>query len=389
VTLACAHCGAVLRLGARLCIKCGNKVVQPTEVPASPTPPMVPDRPQPSCDAAVSVDGASEQNHRVVRHCPACDVENLDRAEFCKSCGAAIPFLPAEVENTNSGTCLSCGYANNASANFCGACGVALRSGPPTCSVGPQSVPESLTLSATQSHLTQGITSTTAPSLAGAKTTRQKKKIGAVIGILLVGGTVAGYFFHMRSSGPTTELAAPKPPQVEQRVSGADADPPGLKDERPQKDEDRPAPIRDSVLHPEEASVALPSVDPSLAGRSKANTKAAPVDKSLPVVASPRSAPAPSATVLESATDQSPEPPVRRQAQAPEPPVRPQAQAQVYEALPAQRSIDETYNARTAATCEKGLLLGLVCREKIRFGLCDGKWTKTQVPGMTICYVRD
>ena len=28
-----------------------------------------------------------------------------------------------------------------------------------------------------------------------------------------------------------------------------------------------------------------------------------------------------------------------------------------------------------------------MCREKLKFKLCNGKWTATEVPGMTICYV--
>lgn len=53
--------------------------------------------------------------------------------------------------------------------------------------------------------------------------------------------------------------------------------------------------------------------------------------------------------------------------------------------LPSKKT-DDTYNDRVAAECRKGVA-GLICREKVRWSLCEGKWTDVKVPGNTICYV--
>lgn len=50
----------------------------------------------------------------------------------------------------------------------------------------------------------------------------------------------------------------------------------------------------------------------------------------------------------------------------------------------AQPGIDELYRQRAAERCAEGLN-GLVCRETVRFALCDGKWTQEARSGMEIC----
>lgn len=50
----------------------------------------------------------------------------------------------------------------------------------------------------------------------------------------------------------------------------------------------------------------------------------------------------------------------------------------------AARTLDELFTQRAAAECGIGLV-GFVCREKIRFGLCTGRWTDREARGRTAC----
>ena len=50
------------------------------------------------------------------------------------------------------------------------------------------------------------------------------------------------------------------------------------------------------------------------------------------------------------------------------------------------RTIDELYLQRTAVECGRGPF-GFVCRQRIKIGLCDGKWTEVRTPGVMTCYL--
>lgn len=84
-----------------------------------------------------------------------------------------------------------------------------------------------------------------------------------------------------------------------------------------------------------------------------------------------------------------------RKTASPRPPVPPPAEHR--QVIPTRQSfvpptargnnrVDDIYNKRAKAKCARGLM-GLVCREMIRFELCDGKWTADEIPGMTRCRV--
>ena len=60
--------------------------------------------------------------------------------------------------------------------------------------------------------------------------------------------------------------------------------------------------------------------------------------------------------------------------------------SQAEASLGAARTIDQLFQQRVAAECESGLL-GFVCREKVRFGLCRDRWTSNEQAGMTACRV--
>ncbi|MBS0543053.1 MAG: zinc ribbon domain-containing protein [Proteobacteria bacterium] len=47
-------------------------------------------------------------------------------------------------------------------------------------------------------------------------------------------------------------------------------------------------------------------------------------------------------------------------------------------------AVDELYRRRAAERCAEGVF-GLMCREALRFELCEGKWSREARPGMTTC----
>lgn len=49
------------------------------------------------------------------------------------------------------------------------------------------------------------------------------------------------------------------------------------------------------------------------------------------------------------------------------------------------RTLDQVFRDRGASECEDGLS-GLICREKLRFKLCEGRWTTRPPPGQSICH---
>ncbi len=128
---------------------------------------------------------------------------------------------------------------------------------------------------------------------------------------------------------------------------------------------------------PEVASLAPQSSDQAVGSGRKAETGAAPAEKSKALASSRRTAAKSSAQSSQLSGSRSPKYTVRAQ-----------TQAQLSGTLKAHGSVDEIYNERAAAECERGIL-GLVCREKVRWSLCEGKWTPDEVPSMTVCHVRN
>jgi hypothetical protein len=143
---------------------------------------------------------------------------------------------------------------------------------------------------------------------------------------------------------------------------------------------------------PTPAAAPVAEVAPSPAPQAVAS--AAPTEEPAPVpVAAPVTPPAAqaraeappdkAAVVKKKPAEKMPEPlpvmPVQPVFEAPsvkvDPPLPPK---------PVLRTIDDVLNARVAAECESGFS-GLFCREKIRFSVCDGKWSENPPPGQTAC----
>lgn len=49
------------------------------------------------------------------------------------------------------------------------------------------------------------------------------------------------------------------------------------------------------------------------------------------------------------------------------------------------KTLDEAYRKRISTECPQGYIPGLVCREKVRWQLCEGKWSSDPVPGQITC----
>jgi hypothetical protein len=72
----------------------------------------------------------------------------------------------------------------------------------------------------------------------------------------------------------------------------------------------------------------------------------------------------------------------------PEPPIvtyQGRTSSQAEAAVQGARTIDDIYRQRTAR-CGGGVI-GLLCRGTMRLNVCDGRWTQSHVPGMTVCYL--
>lgn len=65
-----------------------------------------------------------------------------------------------------------------------------------------------------------------------------------------------------------------------------------------------------------------------------------------------------------------------------EPPTRTEPPSPRFQ--PVSQTLDEQFKRRLAAECEQGFA-GLFCREKLRFSICDGRWSENPAPGQSVC----
>jgi hypothetical protein len=71
---------------------------------------------------------------------------------------------------------------------------------------------------------------------------------------------------------------------------------------------------------------------------------------------------------------------------APVPDAQGRTSSEVETSFRGARTIDELYLQRTAVECGRGPF-GFVCRQRIKLGLCEGKWTEVRTPGVMTCYL--
>ena len=59
--------------------------------------------------------------------CPACQAENRDEAQFCRTCGTPFPLIPPDPPAPAIGApCTACGFGNKPGVRYCAKCGVNL-----------------------------------------------------------------------------------------------------------------------------------------------------------------------------------------------------------------------------------------------------------------------
>jgi hypothetical protein len=58
--------------------------------------------------------------------CPACQAENRDEAQFCRTCGTPFPLIPSDPPVAAGAPCTECGFANKPGVRYCAKCGVNL-----------------------------------------------------------------------------------------------------------------------------------------------------------------------------------------------------------------------------------------------------------------------
>lgn len=324
--------------------------------------------------------------------CPVCQKENRDQAKFCVHCG----------ENFASyHPCPSC-HALSRSSKFCTACGQKMEAPAPQATAGeamlpvpaaqallatapepplapasipvpvpvpetvfepapevapesqPEPVPESEPApksapvsSPVPAREEKGSASN--PNGTGAKSTPNLLVSGVLVAALLAGGA---YWFVSKDKATDPDLVATTPSQAPV-VQVAPSPAPQAAASAAPTEEPAPVPVAVPVTPPaDQPKAEVPPAKLAVVKKKPAEKK---TPESLPV------------TPVQSAFEA---PPVK--VDTPLPPKQ------------IARTLDETLNARVAAECAKGFS-GLLCREKIRFSVCDGKWSESPPPGQTAC----
>ena len=184
------------------------------------------------------------------------------------------------------------------------------------------------------------------PSAAGGQ--RRRFALGGLaLAAVLVAG---GYAWFSLGTGPWTRAGLDAAASASAAAAAKAATPPRT-------------PVPDSEMitemkEPEPAPAPEPLPEP--APRPVVVKRAPPP---APVVVASAAPPAPPPEVIA--------PPAPEPAPAPKPP-------------PRIKTVDEVFNERLSAECSSGLG-GLICREKLRFAVCDGRWSQSPPPGQTIC----
>lgn len=315
--------------------------------------------------------------------CISCGAALKAGAKFCGKCGVAQEssianaikeplkattlndggVLEPSATNGKGDRCPNCGKATKArrGAKFCGACGhrfAVSMDAPPFDAVKPatdRKVPQQDS-AALRSGVGQSITI--------AKNSRTSFNFTLVTVALLCAGIGAGYWLAARPTPP----AGPGLDQPSKRVDGQVADNASQRTPKPSQ-EPAETPTAKAIGSGEPVEASSQPRDQVDSGNRVRTARRG--DKSKP---------APSPPIV---TKSTPAPPLEQSAAQP---VQPPAPVEREAALPAPRTIDQVYEQRAAVECRSGFA-GFLCRERVRFNLCEGKWTGNEVPGMTLCRV--
>lgn len=342
--------------------------------------------------------------------CPTCKADNKDGAKFCKECGGSfanlIPCPSCNALIKPGKFCASCGHSFVAAAPKSEAPTSPVVEAPqverPPAVIQPQPsviaaiAPETLptiaapiadptpttarpapappqTPTAPAASSSSPSVGESSPPMGVLSANQQPNKTNAKVAyaliplalVLALGGfywwkstqtenpTAAAPAAASTPAAVTPEVAAPPPPEP------VAPQPPAVTTDPTPAPAMAPAPAPQKQEPEKQAPAKLPNVAVKPAPPEKRPAAEKPV-AARPQVQAPAAPPAPV---------------VEKQQPKTEPP-KPAAPA---------KTLDEAYNDRITAECAQGFFPGMACREKIRWQMCDGKWSPDALPGQATC----
>lgn len=333
-------------------------------------------------------------------NCPACKADNKSGAKFCLSCGLSF---------ADTITCPSCN-ALNKPGKFCASCGHSCIAQLPKADEKPVPmaiVPKSLEVPHSGSD--QRVTSPVAPEFVQppAPVPRQEPKVSTVKTEPAVGKEVAVSTFSQVPAKTTVKLVYALIPVLIVALAGA-----YWWKSNHVEIASVPAVEAPKLVAPTIEVTPSPTVAPPVPAALPASAEQSPLPSPEPVpIPEVKSAtvivvPKPEINQLPSkSTATTAKPIVRDRGLTTEKPVASRTQQKAPDAAPALvieqpqpqqkpqtprpmapvKTLDETYNQRISDTCPQGFLPGVACREKIRWELCDGKWSANPPAGQDTC----
>lgn len=348
--------------------------------------------------------------------CPGCAAENKEGAKFCKGCGTSFASLV---------TCPACS-ALVKPGKFCPSCGHNFSAPPPQV----EEKPSAEVIQASDTNAEEPLVAAPieaividfdvaqvpppppppisaapiaavkvpAPTKAaampvdkqgpnGAKASavapgQQERKtnltlVYALIPLVIV---IAGGIYWWKSSSAPTATPAPQTPTASVEMQAPAVAPP------PSAPELAPTPTPEPETKPAAAPEREPTAAPVQAPVAKAASPAPVLPKVAPVV--PVKAPvAKQEPAKVPATSAKPDVAAKNPGvvNAPAPSVQPAAKVEAPKSAAPAKSLDALYQDRITAECPQGFFPGFACREKVRWQMCEGKWSPDGLAGQTTC----
>ena len=333
-------------------------------------------------------------------NCPQCSAENADGAKFCSKCGAGISSPQPELAPVAQvlTECPTCQAPRKDSAKFCGSCGYRYEDD-------AAAIPASATVAPSVSSVSQDqakADSSSAPLATGdvAKGNNIVVIVIIIALIAIIGAAGTGWYLWSKnksasasSDASTTQAGTPGQPNVDANgmplpqagpaPTGANGMPtpqPGQAGQ-PQVDANG-MPLPQAGQAPTGAN-GMPTPQPGQAGQPQLDANGMPLPQAGQAGMSgqqPGAAPQQQGSYgqqPEVMPDQMPKEARRRRAQS-------EAHVSPRRGVHGSGSIDDQFRQRSAAECPAGGS-GFFCREKLRYRLCNGRWSSNPQPGQSTC----
>jgi cytoskeletal protein RodZ len=216
----------------------------------------------------------------------------------------------------------------------------------------------------------------------------RKANFKAVYALIPFAIVIAGGIYWWKSNSaqtaihPSSEMPTSS---VEIQVPAA-VSPPNPKSAPTAESAPNPAPVPTS--EPASQIPAIPESEPSPAEAPVTKAvSAAPVLRKVPPVAPANSQHAKRESAKVPAASAKPDTAGKSVGMV-NPPVasaQPPAKAVVPKSAAPAKTLDALYQDRITAECPQGFFPGFACREKVRWQVCDGKWSPDAIAGQTTC----